>query len=146
MRNPWKGLPKPEALIFEATCVNSTTELLDPMIEGAVEITYRTFKKHVPDIDSWATCMGYGDAGELELKLRNDRLVQYFKSVYDGRPCVYLTHSAIEHIWVEPILWEIVPIELSEEDNQMREAIAFYEKNLFTLLGIPVQYFRGSNG
>ena len=81
-------------------CVHSTAEQINAMVDAARPITLRTFRKHVKDLDEWASRMTYDVGNERGgLRLANDWHVAYFKSTYDGVPCVYLDHSRIEHIW-----------------------------------------------
>lgn len=76
-------------------CIHSTAELINAMTDRAKKITYRTFKKYADGLDEVAETMGYGPW----LKLKNDWAVSFYRSEYDGRPCVYMSHSAIEYIW-----------------------------------------------
>lgn len=89
-------------MTYETCCVNSTAELIDGMTSKAVEVTYATFRRNVEDLDEWAAEMGY-DIGHQRggLRLKNDWHVSYHKSTYDGRPCYYLVHSHIEHIFTD---------------------------------------------
>ena len=87
-------------MIYTTCCVNSTNELITDMTDSEVEITYRTFRKYAEGLDEWAKDMHYDARKDVGLTLRNDWHVSYHKSVYDGKPCVYLVHSHIEHIWV----------------------------------------------
>jgi hypothetical protein len=70
------------------------------MVDQSRDITYRTFQKHAKGLTDWAREMGYvRDPQHGGLSLKNDWHVSYHKSEYDGRPCYYLVHSAIEYIW-----------------------------------------------
>jgi hypothetical protein len=87
-------------MIYTTCCVNSTAEAIDAMVENAVSITYRTFRKHCEDLDEWASRMGYDTGAERGgLRLSKDWAVSYHRSQYWGRPCYFLCHSAIEYIW-----------------------------------------------
>lgn len=85
-------------------CVNSTAQLIDGMTESAQPISLATFKRRV-DWWDWAESQGYSRTSREGLILAKDWHVAFFKSKYDGRPCYYVVHSAIEYIFVggEPI-------------------------------------------
>ena len=76
-------------------CVNSTAQLIDAMVDAARTITYKTFIHRV-NIDVGA--FGYVKHGK-GLKLCNDWAVSFHKSNYNGTPCYYMQHSAIEYIF-----------------------------------------------
>ena len=78
---------------FLTTCVASTAEKIDAMVDNAREITYNTFLRHV----------GAEELKEFNhpsLPLKKDYHVRYFKSKYEGAECVYMVHSAIEYVFV----------------------------------------------
>lgn len=84
-------------------CVNSTADLINALTESGREITRRTFQKSAdPDsLREWERAAGYDTGTERGgLRMSKDWAVAYYKGVYDGRPCVYLVHSAIEYIFV----------------------------------------------
>jgi len=76
-------------------CVDSTAEKIHRMVDRARSITYETFRKYV-DTGEINRQFGYGREW---LVLKNDYHVSYHKSFYDGAPCVYMVHSAIEYIY-----------------------------------------------
>lgn len=82
-------------------CVNSDGPSIHAMVEAARDISFRTFAKNV-DWQQWATMMGYSIGSEPGLHLKDDWHVSYHKSVYQGQPCYYARHSAIEYIFVKP--------------------------------------------
>lgn len=84
---------------YETCCVDSDGPSIDAMREAAREITLATFRWRC-DWRPWAERMGYDRRG---LPLSRDWHVAFFKSRYRGRPCFYVVHSAIEHIFTEPI-------------------------------------------
>lgn len=87
---------------FTTTCVNSTAELIDALIESEREIAYCTFRCLLggEELDRWAREMLYDTGHERGgLRLCNDWHVTYYRGVYDGRPALFLRHSGIEHIW-----------------------------------------------
>lgn len=84
---------------FHTTCVNSTYELITDMTDQAKEISWRTFAKHIGGIQEFrnhSQQLGYDNF----LKMENDYHVSFFKSYYNGKPCVYHTWSRIEHVFI----------------------------------------------
>jgi len=86
-------------MLYTTCCIHSTGEAINAMKDKAREITYRTFRKNTEGLDDWALAMGYVLHPSQGLTLKRDWHVGYYKSEYNGKPCYYLTHSAIEHIW-----------------------------------------------
>jgi hypothetical protein len=83
---------------YETSCVSANAEDINEMTEAAVQVSYGTLLKHCEGIKEWERNMGYRRPG---LSLKNDWLVSFWKSKYQGRDCYYICHSAIEHIWVK---------------------------------------------
>lgn len=85
---------------FETDCVScGDGQAIQAMVEAERQVTYRTMRKHCPDLDNWATQRGYELDPRQGLHLKNDWHVSYHRSVWKGRPCYYIRHSAIEHIF-----------------------------------------------
>jgi hypothetical protein len=91
----------PQQFHYLTCCVHSTAELIDAMTGRAQPITLRTFARHC-NWRPWARMMGYQVGSGRDLQLRNDRHVRYYRSTFDGQPCYYAQHSAIEYIFVRP--------------------------------------------
>jgi len=90
--------------MYLTNCTASTYEAITGM-QGHPKyrtITRRTFCKHVvrTDREAMEHEMGYAVGGEAGLRMAEDWHVAYFKSVYEGRPCVGIIWSAIEYIFV----------------------------------------------
>lgn len=68
---------------------------LEQMIEDSRDVELSTLRRHI-DLKEWEAEMGYGSW----LRLKDDWCVSYSKSKIAGVPCYYITHSAIEHVWV----------------------------------------------
>lgn len=85
---------------YRTCCVNSTAELINALTDSAVEVTYRTFRKHCEGLDGWADRMGYvKDPQHGGLHLSGDWSVSFHKGTYAGVPCYFIDHSRIEYIW-----------------------------------------------
>ena len=84
-------------------CVNSTAEKIINMTDRARTIGYKTARRTIGSaaFDEWAASMSYFTGHERGgLRLKNDYCVSYGKSIYDGMPCIFICHSAIEYIFV----------------------------------------------
>ena len=89
---------------FATTCIGSNADLIGSMADAAQDLTYRTFRRLLggPEMDEWSKAMLYDTGHERGgLRLKNDWRVSYHRSTYGGTPCLYIRHSAIEHIWVQ---------------------------------------------
>lgn len=95
---------------FETDCIHSTGPKIIAMTDAAREVTWATFKQHVPVEQVQAVFPFYSYRGEkvnaagnmtCPLHIKDDYAVGFWKSTYEGRPCYYITHSAIEYIWTE---------------------------------------------
>ena len=84
---------------YATCCVNSTAEQIHAMVAAERTVTLATLRRHCADLDDWARTMSYAVGAERGLHLDKDWAVSYHKSRYDGRPCYYIDHSRIEHIW-----------------------------------------------
>lgn len=85
-------------------CVSIAQEQVDDlhnMIERARTIEHDTFIKRC-DWAPLARQLGYAVGSEPGLHLKDDWHVSYHLSVFQGKPCYYLRHSAIEYIFVSP--------------------------------------------
>ena len=98
-------------MTFLTTCANcpgpTAGDDINEMADAAREISWRTFRKYVspktlaslPLLSSYHWGQGPPRKGTWRLRLQEDRAVSFHKSKFRGRPCVYLVHSAIEHIF-----------------------------------------------
>jgi len=88
---------------FITNCINSTGPRIHVMQEQAREITRRTFLKYVNrgDLRAKESECGYAGHHTQGLTMAADCMVQYFKSMYCGKPCVYFYWSGIEYIFVK---------------------------------------------
>ena len=68
------------------------------MCADAVDVSYRTFRRNVEGLDEWALERGYVVRG-LDLKLKDDWHVGFYRSVLWGRTCWFLRWSAYEFVW-----------------------------------------------
>ena len=92
---------------FIGTCINwprmdvSAPGGLSDMIDSAVEITRRTFLKHINrcELSDIENSLGYSDHPLKGMTMASDWHVQYFRSKLHQKRVYYFTHSAIEHIF-----------------------------------------------
>lgn len=67
------------------------------MVNNAREITYNTFKKYV-NIKELESMLGYEGS---PLRIKDDYAVTFYRSKYEGKPCVYVRWSAIEYVFIK---------------------------------------------
>ena len=93
--------------VYATTCVlegiENTQALMD-MTDDAVEVTLQTIRRHC-DLSGFESDCRYAVGPERGLHLKDDFHVSYHKSRYKGRPCYYVRHSAIEHIFMRLDDW-----------------------------------------
>lgn len=96
---------------FLGTCVSLPLYHLRKMTEKAREITWNTFRTHVPVSEVQEQFPMYSYRGELynpyteELTIgfhiKDDFAVGFWKSKWKKRPCYYITWSGWEYVWTE---------------------------------------------
>ena len=79
-------------------CVDSSAVFVEEMVDLAVEIDYKELLTHVTPEELDKRFPEYEGAGDLTLE--SDYAVSYYRSIFAGQYCVYVVHSAIEHIFV----------------------------------------------
>ena len=88
------------------TCVQvpmSQVNDLHDMMDRARPVTVRTFKRHT-DWQPVARQLGYAVGRHANgLRIERDYHLGFYRSTWQGKPCYYLDHSRIEHIFVRPI-------------------------------------------
>ncbi len=100
------------AFVYLTNCIGSGNgQAISDMVEQSRDVTWETFKKHVPVAETRQCfpCYSYRgekynpDTGELTapMHIKDDYSVSFSKSMYRKMPCYYITHSAIEYIFVE---------------------------------------------
>ena len=87
---------------YLTSCVNSTANDINKMVDNAIDITYDTFAKYV-DVREVSTQFGYELNKSRGLTLKEDWAVSFHKSTYCKHPCYYMRHSSIEYIYVKGI-------------------------------------------
>lgn len=85
---------------FRTTCINSTAKKINDMTDAAKPTTWRAIKANCEWADRWADGMGYVTRGK-GLRIEKDFAISFHKSTYDGKPCYYIDHSRIEHVWTK---------------------------------------------
>lgn len=97
-----RRLARAGALHFALTCVSANGDDIHAMTEAAHPITRGTFVRYVASasLRSVERDLGYHTGpGGNGLHMARDWSVNYFRSTYRGRPCVYFCWSGIEHIF-----------------------------------------------
>jgi hypothetical protein len=87
-------------LQYVTCCIHSTADAIRDMIDQERQVTYQTALRHIGR-DELARVFHHYDWGRKprSLTMRRDWHVGYFRSVYLGRPCYFVRHSAIEYIF-----------------------------------------------
>ena len=91
------------AVQFLTTCVDvrpRDVDLLEALVDGAREITWETFRRHVPVEEIQDMFPDYAWDGR-GLHIKDDYSVSFYKGKWDDKTAYFLGHSAIEYIWVE---------------------------------------------
>jgi len=85
--------------LFTTSCTHADAPSLDAMLEAARDISWRTFWRYVDRTEAHEM-LGYDRRALPALTLERDGAVRVpGRSVFRGRPCVFLTHSATEYIY-----------------------------------------------
>lgn len=89
-------------LKFHVTCTDSSADLIGPMVDTAIEVSRRTFLKHVDrsSLSLVEMALGYADHPGHGLTMAGDFHVAYYRSKFCGYRCYYFVWSAIEHVFV----------------------------------------------
>lgn len=94
-------MAQPKLYHYETNCTQCESDDVHAMLDMAVEVSYATVQQHCAGLDDWAQQMGYHHNGRFGLTLKADWHVGFYRSVFLGRRCYIVRHSAIEHIWVK---------------------------------------------
>jgi len=90
--------------IFYSDCVNwpmNKVDQLNLIIDNAIDISRRTFLKHVDRdvLKSIETDLGYDSHYKQGLTMAADWAVSYHRSKFKDKFCYYFRYSAIEYIF-----------------------------------------------
>jgi GNAT superfamily N-acetyltransferase len=77
---------------------------IQKMVEGATDVTRKTFLKHVDreNLREVEQSLGYFDHPSQGLTMAGDYYVSYHRGYFLGKPVYYFVHSAIEYIFMDP--------------------------------------------
>lgn len=73
---------------------------MQEMMDGNVQVSLGTFRRRC-EMEGIESDLGYSQGPERGLHLKDDYHVSYHKGQFKGADCYYLTHSAIEHIFLK---------------------------------------------
>lgn len=87
---------------FVTDCIGANGPDINAMTEAALDVTRRTFLRHVDqsELADIAEGMGYCWHPSQGLTMAADWTVSYHRSRYCGRRCYFLKWSAIEYVFV----------------------------------------------
>lgn len=97
-RKDWKHYDK-EDYDYEISCMNSTAEKIDNMMETAEEISFNKFKSVIGEEKIKQLLSQYTWGRDEGLKLKDDYYVSYYRGIYKNKPAYIIQHSAIEYIF-----------------------------------------------
>lgn len=95
--------------LFDCVGSNDGQGIFD-MVQDARQITWETFLRHVnieevrelfPDYSYRGEYLGPDGMPTCPMHLKDDPYVSFWKSSFRKTPCYYVSHSGIEHIFVE---------------------------------------------
>jgi len=87
---------------FYGRCIELSGRKITQMVDDAKPITRKTFLKHVKleNLQQIEESLGYSRHPRQGMTMASDCYVSYYKSNYNGKPCVYFDHSRIEHVFI----------------------------------------------
>jgi len=90
---------------YELSCVDLNEGMpIQEMINQSIDISWEEFNEHVSTEQVnmlFGNIYDYDDINNgAGLKIQDDYTVSFHKSYYEGTPCYYLDHSAIEYIFL----------------------------------------------
>lgn len=98
-----------DKLNYITCCVNANGDDIHEMVDQAIDITWKTFIKHVNWKDVQQIFDAYSFKGEkynpftkklnCGFHIKDDYAVSFHRSKYKGKRCYYIRHSSIEYIW-----------------------------------------------
>lgn len=80
---------------YLTNCTSASGDSIRAMQDDAREVAFRTVCKHIEG--------GAATLNEMfgtDPRVSQDWAVSFYKSTFEGRPCVYVRHSSIEYIFV----------------------------------------------
>jgi len=87
--------------ILIGNCVSLSGDFITEMKDNSETIFYEDFVEYVSEKEIRAIFPDYDWHGEGGLEFRDDYAIGFYQSKYNGVPCVYFSHSAIEYVWIK---------------------------------------------
>ena len=94
----WKKFDK-ESYEYFISCINSTAEKIDAMMNTAEEISYSKLQSVIGRQRLKEIFSLYAWGKEKGLRMKDDFAVSYYRGIYDGSPAYIVQHSAIEYVF-----------------------------------------------
>ena len=94
----------PKRYRYEVDCIHvQNAESIGKMVDQGKQVTYQTFIKNVSvnEIAEMFPYYEWGPGAKAGLRIKDDFAVSYYKSSYEGAPCYYMEHSAIEYVFTK---------------------------------------------
>jgi len=90
---------------YVGCCVQLNGRHITDMVDQSRTIANRTFRKHITKEQYNQLELSLGYRNGCGLYLSTDFAVNFSRSKYRGRRCVYVTWSAIEYVFAERQPW-----------------------------------------
>lgn len=87
---------------FVTDCVNAKEEDINEMVDDELEISLKTFLKHV-DTDDLYSVLPYERDSRKGMTLKEDWAISFHRSKYRGERCYFVIWSAIEYIFQDTV-------------------------------------------
>ncbi len=86
---------------YAGDCTNSTYEDISELRDSAAPVTWRTFRKHIPEARDFLEEVGaiWGDTTSEQIE--GSGFLAFFKGIHRGRPAYFIDWSGYEWIWEE---------------------------------------------
>ena len=85
---------------YWGNCINSTAEDIWALEESEEEISWDTFKKHVPKARKFLLDIGAIWEETTNQNIRDTPFLDFYKGVFMGKPAYFFRWSRIEWIWI----------------------------------------------
>lgn len=87
--------------VYHTCCVEADGEKITAMVDSAKQTSLNAFKRAC-DIADWERSLGYQKGARPSLETDWHMKEAFYRSTFDGAPCYYAVHSAIEYVFIAP--------------------------------------------
>lgn len=133
---------------YWGNCSDSTAEDIWALQESAKPVSWRTFKKAIPDARQMLVDAGAISEDITDKEIEDSWFLDFFRSEHRGRPAYFISWSGIEWIW-ERVDWDWdanppQPVFTPEQDREivLQHALGMTIKELAALYGVSSSTIR----